>query len=259
MKRYHSRALNSEWYLIKLCQQEAQMTDLQIITKNEILVIDSRLIATELGIQHPSLFRMVKKYCSEIGNFGHLSFEIETVKNSVGAVNQQSYCYLNEDQATFLMTLSKNTPQVIACKINLVKAFSKAKELIKSVSSQTVESSHQLPTRHTAVEYIEASEKLENIKDSRLQRLLRAKLEHELSLQQVNQKLLSQEVENFTTLTVLAHDLGYSSAQIGSGTKLGKFVKSFVPPDFQDYQGQYLVWHYKVTDELKDIIHNFFS
>jgi len=40
---------------------------------------------------------------------------------------------LTEDQATALMTFSKNTDQVIECKLNLVEAFSKAKEIIKTV------------------------------------------------------------------------------------------------------------------------------
>lgn len=111
----------------------------------------------------------------------------------------------------------------------------------------------------TAVEYIEASKTLETIKDSRLQRLLKARLEHELSLQEVNQKMLtSSQSDNYTTVTVLAHSLGYSSQQIGNGVKLGRYVKQYIAPAFKDYQGQYEVWHYKVTGRLKNVIHDYF-
>jgi hypothetical protein len=44
------------------------------------------------------------------------------------------YALLTENQAAFLMTLSRNTPQVVAAKLGLVVAFSRAKELIASAT-----------------------------------------------------------------------------------------------------------------------------
>jgi Rha family phage regulatory protein len=106
------------------------MSNLTVIENNGQIVVDSRLVAEELGIEHPSFIRTIRKYSCDLMDFGHLGFEIGTVQNSVGAVNREIFCYLNEDQATFLMTLSRNTPQVVKCKKDLVKAFSKAKELV---------------------------------------------------------------------------------------------------------------------------------
>lgn len=63
-------------------------------------------------------------------------FSHATVRNSVGAVNEIKYCYLNEDQATYLMTLSRNTPKVKTLKRKLVKSFSAAKRIIKEVIPQ---------------------------------------------------------------------------------------------------------------------------
>lgn len=65
--------------------------------------------------------------------FGQLRFENGTVTNSVGATNETVFAYLTEDQATFYMTLSRNTPEVVQCKIDLVQAFSKAKEFLKQI------------------------------------------------------------------------------------------------------------------------------
>lgn len=109
---------------------------IQITTINEILVVDSRLIAEELGIQHETFMRTIKKYLDEIQEFGHLRFENATVQNSVGAKNTVVFCYLNEDQATYAMTLSRNTDKVRLCKRNLVKAFSEAKKVIQTVIPQ---------------------------------------------------------------------------------------------------------------------------
>lgn len=106
---------------------------IEIVSQNDHLVVDSRLIANELGVEHRALMQTIKKYLTEIQEFGQVTFENATVTNSVGARNAVIFCYLNEEQATFLMTLSRNTPQVIACKRNLVKAFSQAKQLIKEV------------------------------------------------------------------------------------------------------------------------------
>jgi phage regulator Rha-like protein len=94
------------------------------------------LIAGELGIEHRGLRQTVEKYLNELQEFGTITFQMSSSRMPDGRINPkpERYCFLNEDQATFLMTLSRNTPQVVACKQNLVKAFSKAKELIKEVN-----------------------------------------------------------------------------------------------------------------------------
>jgi anti-repressor protein len=106
---------------------------IEIVSQNDCLVVDSRLIALELGIEHRALMQTVKKYLTEIQEFGTLAFQMREFKTAQGNTSKETYCYLNEEQATFLMTLSRNTSQVIACKRNLVKAFTQAKQIIKEV------------------------------------------------------------------------------------------------------------------------------
>ena len=111
------------------------MSDLSL-TVREVrgaLVVDSRLIAERLEIQHKNVLANVDRYLGELQQFGQVAFETSTVANSVGAVNTVKFAHLNEDQATFLMTLSRNTVKVVACKLALVSAFKKAKETIKTV------------------------------------------------------------------------------------------------------------------------------
>lgn len=115
------------------------MSDLLVVEKFSLLVIDSRLIAAELGLNHSDWMKnVVRKYESKIeANFGHLRFENGTVTNSVGAVNKVLFAWLTEEQSNFLMTLSRNTDQVIEAKIKLVKAFTEAKKrLATSAPSQ---------------------------------------------------------------------------------------------------------------------------
>lgn len=120
------------------------MANLQVIEKQDALVVDSRLIAEELEIQHKNFLETVRKYQPEIEEFGHLAFETCTVTNSVGAVNSVVFCYLNEEQATYVMTLSKNTEKVRKCKRNLVKAFVDARTKLQSRSLTPMEMIYQM-------------------------------------------------------------------------------------------------------------------
>lgn len=100
--------------------------------KDDSLVVDSRLIALQLGIEHETFVRTIKKYETKIEQrFGCIRFEIGVPDKPTG--NPPKFAWLDENQAIFLMTLSRNTDQVIECKANLVEAFSKAKEVIKTV------------------------------------------------------------------------------------------------------------------------------
>lgn len=97
------------------------------------LVVDSRLVAQELGIKHKPFIQTIRKYKKEIEQeFGQLLFEKKVSYREQGGGNPETFCYLNEDQTFYLMTLSKNTPQVRACKRLIVKSFSEMKKLLLS-------------------------------------------------------------------------------------------------------------------------------
>lgn len=94
------------------------------------LLVDSRLVAEILDIQHKNVLANINKYLTLIEELGQLTFSACTVTNSVGARNTVNFVMLNEDQATFLMTLSNNTEAVIKAKFSLVRSFSAAKKLL---------------------------------------------------------------------------------------------------------------------------------
>ncbi len=93
------------------------------------LVVDSRLIAGRLGLDHNDWFNnVVMEYQTQLEQaFGIVRFE--NVKSGKRG-RPQKIALFTEDQSTFLMTLSRNTLEVVQCKIDLVKAFSRAKEVL---------------------------------------------------------------------------------------------------------------------------------
>lgn len=91
---------------------------LEIFDDGGDLYVDSRLIAERLGIQHESFLRTIDNYQTRIESaFGGLRFGIGVPDKPTG--NPPRYALLNEDQATFVMTLSRNSPEVVQCKLDL--------------------------------------------------------------------------------------------------------------------------------------------
>ncbi|NEU82233.1 phage regulatory protein/antirepressor Ant [Nostoc sp. UIC 10630] len=100
------------------------MTNITIQTINSTLVIDSRLIAAELGIQHKNLKELIKTYQADFEEFGQVAFETQA-----GDIRYaETFYYLNEDQSYLALTFVKNTTEARQAKINLVKAFRSARE-----------------------------------------------------------------------------------------------------------------------------------
>ncbi len=102
-----------------------------IILHDGAHVVDSRLIAEALGVNHADWFRnVVLKYKDDIeAKFSLLRFENGAVKVEKGrGIKHTRFCYLDEDQAIFIATLSRNTPQVIAFKAKLVLSFAELKK-----------------------------------------------------------------------------------------------------------------------------------
>ncbi len=110
------------------------MTNLTVSERDSILVVDSRLIADSLLIKHKNFLATIEKYKSQIeSNFGAIAFQTREFKTKQGNRSVERYAYLTEEQSTFLMTLSRNTEKVVHCKLELVRAFTEAKRVIKQV------------------------------------------------------------------------------------------------------------------------------
>ncbi|OCZ50594.1 Rha family transcriptional regulator [Dehalobacter sp. TeCB1] len=82
----------------------------------------SKLIAEYGGQEHRAVRQLIESYKSQLKEFGRVTFEMIPFDTNGGIQNVKVY-KLNEEQATFLITLMKNTPQVVLFKMELVKQF----------------------------------------------------------------------------------------------------------------------------------------
>ncbi|MEA5529008.1 phage antirepressor KilAC domain-containing protein [Dolichospermum sp. UHCC 0684] len=108
---------------------QIELSDLVTGPENE-LFIDSRIVAAKLEVNHSDWMQnVVKKYQTQIEQeFGVLRFQNGAVLSYKGVANNtQVFVYLTEDQALFLLTLSRNSQAVVQCKANLVKTFAQAR------------------------------------------------------------------------------------------------------------------------------------
>lgn len=158
-------------------------------------VIDSRIVAEELGVEHRSLLQTIKKYESEIElNFQRVAFEM-TPFETAGGVQKQTVAHLTEDQALFIGSLSRNSETVVRFKANLVKAFQAARK--------TLASPKELSRKDLALLIVEAEEEKEKLL------LENAKLAPKA---EYADKVL-QSVDVITTTTI-AKELGMSATKL---------------------------------------------
>ena len=89
-------------------------------------------IALGLGIQHATIIKLVRTYMPDFQEFGLVRFKIQPRLDGQHGGGDVKYAPLNEQQATFLMTLMRNSPRVIEFKKALVRAFFHARSLLQT-------------------------------------------------------------------------------------------------------------------------------
>ena len=113
--------------------------------------IDSRLLAKQLGNKHRHVMALLDKYLVTFKKHGHVSFKNADGERRQGGGKAERYALLNENQAYFLLNLSRNTEIVVALKSRLITAFS---EVRKAADMRQRE---YLPTYHRLQEAIHAA------------------------------------------------------------------------------------------------------
>jgi phage regulator Rha-like protein len=134
------------------------MSKLNVIDHEGRLVVDSRLIAKELGIQHKNFLATLDKYIEEIEeDWGTVAFETREFKTSQGNTSAERVAFLTEPQAALLMTYSRNTEIVRRCKRQLVKAFETAKlALSGAVELRVTELEQKLAVQSEAIALLQS-------------------------------------------------------------------------------------------------------
>jgi len=101
------------------------MNDLSIVTLHQNKPFTNTLIIADgVGLQHASIIKLVRKFKSDFEEFGQLRFEIRPFETK-GGIQEREITLLTEDQATYLITMFRNSDIVRKFKVQLVKAFRK--------------------------------------------------------------------------------------------------------------------------------------
>lgn len=114
------------------------MTTIQISQTEDGLRVASTDIAQGAGVEHRATLQLIQTHAASLEEFGGVSFEMRPFATA-GGIQQQRVALLNEHQSTLLLTMMRNTPQVVAFKVALVRAFFEmAQQLVKPVVPQSL-------------------------------------------------------------------------------------------------------------------------
>lgn len=233
--------------------------------RNASLVVDSRLIAEALGVNHGDWVRnIVKKYQAEIEqDFGAIRFQ--NGLNGVGTNGGKAevYALLTEDQANCLMTYSKNTDQVRAAKRNLVRSFSKAKELLMD-GARVEPDPLKLAPPIERIASLRSSLEFFDI-DVANPRFKQALQDLTLDVLGVSGPTITLDGEVWCGVAERAEQLGYSAAWVlNNRSQMGKFVKRLVPECDRRQEErlcngiQRKINLYRVSESLDSAIYEYF-
>ena len=117
--------------------------ELALTTHRNDARVDSRLLANHLGNQHRPVMVLVEKYGESFATFGKVLFEKASSLDSLTG-QRERFALLNEDQAFFLLALSRNNDRVVALKVKLIRAFSEARRVIDQRQTEYLPTYHRL-------------------------------------------------------------------------------------------------------------------
>lgn len=97
-------------------------SDLIVVSKDGNAVTTSLTIADGTNVKHRNVIELIRKYSDDLECFGRVPFKTETFETA-GGPQSRNVAFLNERQATLLLTLMRNNDVVKEFKKRLVKAF----------------------------------------------------------------------------------------------------------------------------------------
>ncbi len=89
--------------------------------------VDSRLLAEQLNNKHKNSMALIERYLAKFEAFGVVPFQTEKPLAGTAGGRPERFALLNEDQAFFLLALSRNNDRVVDLKADLIMAFREAR------------------------------------------------------------------------------------------------------------------------------------
>jgi phage regulator Rha-like protein len=106
------------------------MSQITIVEIAGELVVDSRIIAEQLGIEHKNFLETLRKHKAKLEKGFKKKVAFQTEPSASG--QKEVFALLNEGEATALMALSRNTDRVVELKIGLAVAFQEQKKQLEN-------------------------------------------------------------------------------------------------------------------------------
>ena len=111
------------------------MQELVKLKGNDVFT-DSLVIANGTGNQHKNVKELIVKYQKDLEDFGKVCV-LNVTLDTKGGRQGSTYYQLNEEQATFLITLLRNNRTVVEFKKELVRQFYEMRRFILERQSET--------------------------------------------------------------------------------------------------------------------------
>lgn len=126
-------------------------------------VTTSLVIANGVNLQHKNVLSLIRKNIDDLQEFGSLAFKTRVMRTDGKGGQQAEIAYLNEQQATLLITYLRNSEIVKKFKKSLVKAFFDMRDQINK-QPLTVENLSRMDILKLAMQSEEERLKLEGEK-----------------------------------------------------------------------------------------------
>ena len=120
--------------------------------------IDSRLLALQLGNKHRHVMALLDKYMDRLKVLGHVRFKNAHGERKQGGGKAERFALLTEDQAYFVLNLSRNTETVVNLKVKLIQVFSEYRRAADMRRTEYLPSYHQLQDAIHAVSATSSNE-----------------------------------------------------------------------------------------------------
>jgi phage regulator Rha-like protein len=115
----------------------------ELVACKEECRADSRLLAQHLGIGHRPVMALIDRYADKFKVAGKLLFK----KASSAKGQAIRFALLNEDQANFLLSLTRNTQRTVSLKLKLTQAFGEYRRAAEMHKAEYLPGYHGLHDR----------------------------------------------------------------------------------------------------------------
>lgn len=135
---------NTQAAIVPGCIARGKADVLALVIHKDEPRIDSRVLALHLKKKrHQDLFELVKRYEVKLLALGKVLFQTGASAGSKTG-QRERFALLNEDQAFFVLTLSRNTPTVVDLKLKLIQAFGEARRAAQAHRAEYLPTYHEL-------------------------------------------------------------------------------------------------------------------